>query len=315
MARIGVIVRLMENALLTVVSLSAIIVLGFVMARMFTLPTGFTDIISKIVFNITVPCAIFYAFAQAEFDPSLLMLVPLGFVCCFIPWFVATIVSWREEYERRVLLMTNISGYNIGNFVLPFAQAFFPSSTIVALCLFDAGNSIMINGGIYPFSSVILEKGKSYNERMKLALKRLFKSVPFDLYVVLVILAAAGVTIPYQLVILVEPFAHANAFLAMFLIGLMVNFSIDLNKLGQLVRLVGLRLILSTILSATVFFLLPFDLTMRIVIASLLWAPSAGLGPVFTMWLKGDVGLAGFSNVVTVVVGVIAMTVLAVIIT
>ena len=308
-------IRGMENALLTVASLTAIIVLGFVMQRVFTLPQGFTDIISKIVFNITVPCAIFYAFAQSEFDSSLLLLVLVGFICCFIPWFVATLLSWREEYERRVLLMTNISGYNIGNFILPFAQAFFPSSTIVAVCLFDAGNSIMINGGIYPFSSVILEKDKSHKERVKLALKRLFKSVPFDLYVILVILAAAGVAIPHQLVVLVEPFAHANAFLAMLLIGLLVNFQVDTNKLGQLFRLVGLRFVLSTVLCIAVYCLLPFDDTMRLVMAAMLWAPAAGLGPVFTMWLKGDVGLAGFSNVITVVMGIIAMTVLALVLT
>ena len=303
----------MEYALLTVASLTAIIMMGVILPRIVEIPHSFIDIISKIVFNVTVPCAIFYAFVTSEFDASFLILVGVGFVCTFIPWFVALLLTWREDRDHKVFMMCNISGYNIGNFVLPFAMALFPSHTIVAACLFDAGNSLMVNGGVYPFTSALVEKGTSLAGRIVLALKRLVTSVPFDLYALLVILSAAGIQIPEQAAVFIEPFAHANAFLAMLLIGLMVNFSIDRSKIGQLVRVVLCRFILSTLLSLSVFYLLPFDFEVRLVIAAMLWAPAAGLGPVFTMWLKGDSGLAGFANVITVIAGVIAMTVLAVI--
>lgn len=303
----------MENALLTVASLTAIIILGVIMPRVIEVPQAFIDILSKIVFNITVPCAIFYAFVTSEFNPSLILLVAVGFICTFIPWFAAMLITWRENNDRRVFMMCNISGYNIGNFVLPFALAIFPQHTIVAICLFDAGNSLMINGGIYPFTSALVEKGTSLAGRIVLALKRLIKSVPFDLYALLVILAVAGIQIPEQAATFIEPVAHANAFLAMLLLGLMVNFSIDHGKIGQLVRITVCRFALSAILCVVVFLLIPFDFETRLVVAAMLWAPAAGLGPVFTMWLKGDAGLAGLSNVITVVAGVAAMTVLAII--
>ena len=151
----------MENALITVASLTTIIILGVVMPRIIKIPHVFIDILSKIVFNITVPCAIFYAFVTSEFNPSLIMLVGVGFLCCFIPWFVAMLITWREDRDHKVFMMCNISGYNIGNFVLPFAMTMFPSHTIVAICLFDAGNALMTNGGIYPFTSALVEKGTS----------------------------------------------------------------------------------------------------------------------------------------------------------
>ena len=98
----------------------------------------------------------------------------------------------------------------------------------------------------------------------------------------------------------------------MLLLGLMVNFTIDHSKVGQLVRIVLCRFILSGLLCAALFMFLPFDYETRLVVAAMLWAPAAGLGPVFTMWLKGDEGLAGLANVVTVAAGVIAMTILAI---
>lgn len=303
----------MESALITVASLTVIVVMGVVMNRVMDIPASFTDILSKIVFNVTVPCAILYAFAQNEFDPAQLIIVLVGFVCCFIPWFVAMVMTWREDHDHRVFMMCNISGYNVGNFVLPFALAFFPSNTIVAACLFDAGNSLMINGGVYPFTSVLLEKGVSFVARIKLAATRLIKSVPFDVYALLVILAVANIKIPEQVVLFVEPVAHANGFLAMLLIGLLVNFSVDKDKLGQLIRLVATRLIVTGILCVAVFFLLPFSFEVRFVVAALLFSPVAGLGPVFTMWLKGDTGLAGLANMISVAWGIIAMTAIAVV--
>lgn len=303
----------MADALLTVTSLVLVIVLGFVIAHIIKVPRGFTDMLSKIVFNITIPCAIFHAFALAQFDLWLLILAGLGLATTFIPWLIGTVIVRNEEYTRRVFMMMNISGFNIGSFVLPFAQMVFPAGSVLYVCLFDAGNALMMSGGVYAFSSAILNKGATHSERVKLALKRLFSSVPFDLYIIFIILAILHLQVPSFLVTLVEPVSNANAFLAMLMLGTMVNFSIDKTKMGQLVRLLGLRFGLSALMSVAIFFMpLPLDMSIRIIIIAILWSPIGALGPVFTMWAKGDVGLAGFANVISVIVGVAAMTVAAV---
>lgn len=303
----------MADALLTVTSLVLVIVLGFVIAHIIKVPRGFTDMLSKIVFNITIPCAIFHAFALAQFDLWLLILAGLGLATTFIPWLIGTVIVRNEEYTRRVFMMMNISGFNIGSFVLPFAQMVFPAGSVLYVCLFDAGNALMMSGGVYAFSSAILNKGATHSERVKLALKRLFSSVPFDLYIIFIILAILHLQVPSFLVTLVEPVSNANAFLAMLMLGMMVNFSIDKTKMGQLVRLLGLRFGLSALMSVAIFFMpLPLDMSIRIIIIAILWSPIGALGPVFTMWAKGDVGLAAFANVISVIVGVAAMTVAAV---
>lgn len=117
-----------------------------------------------------------------------------------------------------------------------------------------------------------------------------------------------GVTIPEQVVSFIEPISNANSFLAMFMLGLMVQFSLGKGKVFQLVRLLGLRFLLSAVMSIGAMTLLPFDPVTRMVIAVLLWSPMGALGTVYPLWAKGDVGLAGFANVVTVAVGIVAMT-------
>lgn len=301
----------MENALLTVSSFTAIIALGFIVARTMKLPEGFTDALSKIVFRITLPCAIFHAFASNSFDASLLLLAAVGLGCTFIPWLIGTLLTAREDRDHRVLMMMNISGFNIGCFVLPFAQALFPPSAALTVCLFDAGNALMMSGGTYAFSSAVLDKGGSHWERAMLAAKRLFSSVPFDLYCILIAISLLGITIPSQVVSFIEPISNANSFLAMFMLGLMVHFSLGKGKAGQLVRLVGLRLAFSAVMSIGALTLLPFDSLTCAVVAALLWSPMGALGPVYTLWAKGDVGLAGFANVITIVVGIVAMTAVA----
>ena len=311
--REATIIRAMENALLTIASLTAIIVLGAIVARVVTLPTGFADTLSKLVFNITVPCAIFHAFALAEFDLSLLFLAVIGLVCAFVPWLIGVIITRREDYDHRVFMMMNISGFNLGSFTLPFAQTVFPAGSALMLCLVDAGNALMMSGGTFAFSSALLDKGSSSRERLVMAVKRLFSSVPFDLYIVLIALAVLNVNIPSQVVTFIEPIANANSFLSMFMLGLMVQFSIDRNKIGQLVRLIGLRIVFSLVMTVAVMMFLPFDFVTRVVVAALLWSPIGSLGPVYTMWAKGDVGLAGLANVVSIVIAIFAMTITALI--
>ena len=48
--------------------------------------------------------------------------------------------------------MYGVSGYNIGNFAIPFVQSFIPQA-IPILSFFDIGNSVMLAGG----SNVVIE--------------------------------------------------------------------------------------------------------------------------------------------------------------
>ncbi len=302
----------MLDVIIKVLSFVLIILVGIAASRSGTLGEGADRLVSKIVFNLTLPAAIIRAFQTAEFDPALLGLIGLGFAANVIPFFLSLVAYRNYPQDERIVQQANVSGLNIGCFGLAFVQAFFPASGVVATCLFDAGNSLMCTGGAWALMRALV-LGTDYSslrDRLKVFARTLFTSVPFDCYVVLVAMGLLGLSLPSQVITLIEPIANANSFLSMFMLGLMIRFSVNGRKAVELARILGWRLALAVVLSLSALFLLPLDAEVRTVVAVLAWAPAASTGPLYTLWAGGDEGLAGMANALTVLVGVVVMTAL-----
>ena len=92
---------------------------------------------------------------------------------------------------------------------------------------------------------------------MRFVAKRLAKSIAFDAYIILIVLAVAEIHISDAIVQFTAPIANANSFLAMFMLGLMIRFEVDRNKLAKVARLIGLRVVVSAVASVLAFSFLP----------------------------------------------------------
>ncbi|QOY60126.1 AEC family transporter [Thermophilibacter immobilis] len=300
----------MLDVIVKVLSFVVIIFVGVGAARSSAFGDSAGRLVSRIVFNLTLPAAIVRAFQTTELEPALLGLIVLGFLANALPFFFSLIVYRKKPREERVIQQANVSGLNIGCFALSFVQAFFPVSGVVATCLFDAGNSLMSTGGTWALMrAVVLDADDtSTHERMGVFARTLFSSVPFDCYLVLIALGLGEVRLPPQFITLIDPIASANSFLSLFMIGLMIRFSLDGRKAVELVRLLGWRFAFATVLSLATVFVLPLDAGVRQVVAVLAWAPAASTGPLYTLWAGGDEGLAGMANALTVLVGIVVMT-------
>lgn len=297
----------MLAVLAKVASFVVIILIGVAAGHSGKFGEGADRLISKIVFNLTLPCAIIRAFEASELDRSLLPLIALGFVANALPFFLSLAAYANKPQEERVLQQSNVAGFNIGCFALAFVQAFFPAQGAVATCLFDAGNSLMCTGGTWALiRACVLGTGyQCFRDKAKVFARALFSSVAFDCYVVLIVMGLFGLRIPPVTITLIDPIANANSFLAMFMIGLMIRFTVNKAKVVELVRLLSWRFAFSTLLSLTALFLLPFDPVTRKVVAVLAWAPAPSMGPVYTLWAGGDKGLAGMANALTILAGII----------
>ena len=191
----------MEGVLIKVAAFVAIIVAGYCTGRSNSFGKRPGEVVSKIVFTFTLPCSVVHAFGSAQFTPQLLVLVPIGLACAFVPYVVAAIVSRRCERGDRVFYMLNICGFNIGCFALPYVQALFSPEMAVAVCMFDAGNAMMMTGGAYALTGLIAGTGKGPIEQpLKFVVRRLFSSLPFDAYLILIVLAVFDIKIPQQVV-------------------------------------------------------------------------------------------------------------------
>ncbi|WP_455137759.1 AEC family transporter [Thermophilibacter sp.] len=305
----------MLDVIVKVSSFVLIILIGIAAARSGKFGEGASLLISRIVFNLTLPCAIVRAFESAELTPALLGLIPLGFVMNIVPFLASYLVYRRRPREELVFQQANVCGLNIGCFALSFVQAFFPATGVVATCLFDAGNSLMGTGGTWALirSLVLGTDHDLLRDRLKVFARTLFSSVPFDCYVVLIAMGLAGAHLPEPVITLISPLADANAFLSMFMIGLMIRFTVDAQRAHELARVLAWRLACSAALTLAALFVLPFDGVARQALIVLAWAPAASTGPLYTLWAGGDDGLAGMANALTVLLGVIIMTTLVIV--
>ena len=85
----------------------------------------------------------------------------------------------RRPGPVRALYLLNAPSYNIGTFVLPFVQSFLPPDMLLAVSMFDAGNSPFNCGGAYALTAA-LTGGERLTVRSVLG--RMLRSVPFDTF-------------------------------------------------------------------------------------------------------------------------------------
>lgn len=68
----------------------------------------------------------------------------------------------------------------------------------------------------------------------------------------------------------------------MFMLGLMMSFSISHERMAKVARLVGLRAAFSVLLTCVIWLALPIDQTMRALLTLLVWSPASALAPMYT---------------------------------
>ena len=284
-----------------------VIMLGYLFKRAGFFGKDDHRLMSKIMVNITLPCTIIQAFDGFERDAKMFIIVGIGFICAFMPILLMYLTTGRVEKRLRAYRMLNIGGYNIGCFSLPLVQAFFGNTGVVAACMFDTGNAIMMTGGAYAMTSTLLRSGGEERESVGDVLLKFVKSLPFDAYMMMILLAALGVKIPSVVFTLTRPAGQANAFVAMLMIGMMFEPAGDRALLRETARELVWRYLFAAASAALVFFCTPFELVVRQTLCIVCFAPLSSLAPIYTDRCHSDTALASFTNSVSIAVSLIVM--------
>lgn len=288
-------------------SFVAIIILGYVLKRIgFFRQEDFT-ILSRITIRITLPAAIIMNFAGMQIDPAMLSLGLLGFGGGAIYIFLGYMLNRRNSREQQAFEMLNLPGYNIGTFVLPFAQNFLGPLGVVSTSLFDTGNSIICLGGSYSMASMVKD-GCGFS--FKRILKAMATSVPFVTYVIMVTMNLLHIPVPGFVVSCAGLISNANAFMAMLMIG--VGFKLEANRaqMGRIVRMLFVRYGIASVLALIYYFVLPLDIQIRQALVILAFSPIGSAVPGFTGELKGDVGLSSALNSITIIISIVMIVTL-----
>ena len=203
--------------------------------------------------------------------------------------------------------MINVCGFNIGCFALPFVQNFFGPGGMIIACLFDIGNAFMVTGGSFAFTSTVLQTNPDEKQSIGTLLKKFVSSIPFDTYMLMLVLVMLNIPVPDVVITLVEPIASANSFFALLLIGMMFEFRTRADKYRTMFGVLGLRLLFGAVFSAMLYFFLPFSLEVRQVLAVVAFAPVTSLAPIYTERCQGDGALSSLTLSISIVISLTVM--------
>lgn len=284
----------------------SIIAIGYVLKRVGFFHARDFFLLSKIVVKITLPAAIVSNFSKISMDFSLLIFCVIGLVCNFIMVAIGYMMNLKNGREEKAFDMLNLSGYNIGNFTMPFVQSFLGPVGFAATSLFDAGNAVMCTGVTKSAASVVLGGDEAVS--VKRIVKNLFSSLPFDAYMIMTGLAVLGLKLPQVALSFADTVGGANAFLALLMIGIGFEIHGDREKTARIIRILVVRYGTALLFALGFYFFSPFSLELRQTLAIIVFGPISSVSPAFTGELQGDVELASAVNSLSILCSIVCIT-------
>lgn len=300
----------MVGILVRAIGFLMVIALGYVLKLQKIVRREDAGIFSAIVMNVTLPCAILASASSVRLGGGMIIPLLLGFVMNLVMDGIGYWEARGRGSMAQSIGLVQISGYNIGTFTLPFVQAFFPVTYLVPVLLFDTGNALMVLGGNYTLATSLDRE----REKMGFAtiVRNLFGSIPFAIYLLTFVLSGLGLQIPSQILSVTSIAANANPFLAMLMLGIMIDVQIEKEDFLHLIRLLFLRLGISSIAALAMYFLLPAPLVVRQMLVVCVFSPISVVAPVYALKLGSQSSEAANLNSLCILTNLVIMTVLVV---
>ncbi|MDD3165411.1 MAG: hypothetical protein PHS97_06090 [Oscillospiraceae bacterium] len=269
-------------------------------------------LLSKIVLNLTLPCAVITSFAAGfQRSGALYLIVLVGLAATLVMLAVGVFLARRKDKNCKYFYPLTISGYSIGTFIIPFAQSFVGPTGVVVACMFDIGNSLTCTGFSYALLAGRLESG-ALKDALRGTVQKLAHSAPFLTYCALLLISLLNLAIPAGVLQLTGIIGSANSFLSFLMIGVMFELTLDAQHAKQVATVVVTRMAGAAGLFLIAVFVLPFSAEIRYVLAMIAFAPIPATPVALTELATGDGTLPSLACSITIVLAMIVVTVLAV---
>ena len=298
----------MEAIFVKAIGFILVIIIGFVLKQIKILDKRDGQTIATIIMNVTLPCALLCNGNGVTINAAMLMVLAIGLSSNIIMLVISYFLSKKEGALNQGYYMLNCSGYNIGNFAMPFVQTFFPGMGVAYLCMFDVGNSIMCLGGTYALAGSVASSGSKLT--LKNLLKKLFSSIPFDVYSLIFILAVFHVQLPDHIISIASFIGAGNGFLAMFMIGLLLEVKINPMEMKMVVKTLFIRLFFGMILMLAVYFALPLPLLAKKIAVLAMAAPITTVAAVFSRNIGYRKDAPAIASSLSIIISIFVLTVL-----
>lgn len=297
----------MGNILVNAFSFLLAIFLGFGMKRVGILKQADGVTISKIIVYVTLPATIINGVNGTRIGLMTLSLMGAGVLSNAVLIFAGYLFSAKMSKGNRGLMMFAVSGFNIGNFAIPFAQMFMPYA-VAFLAMFDIGNAFMVTGA----TQIIVDDALGESDKAPPiidVLRRLLRAPVFMVYLVMILLSLFQLTIPESFLPPIRFLASANSFLPMFAIGLFLKIQLHKEGLATVRKLLLTRFLATGTLAVMIYFLLPLPLFIRQVLVLVMLAPIGNLSIIQAVDFGSDEGTSGLASSVSIILSLILMSI------
>jgi len=285
-----------------------VIILGYTLKKINFFGKDEYRTLVKILMKVTLPAVIVSSFSTAKVDFSLIYVTLVCLVCGLFYLFAGYILSRGKDKETQNLFMINFPGYNIGNFSLPFVQGFLGEIGVVATCMFDVGNAVLVTGFSYSVATAVTSTGekRSFKETLKIMLF----SGPLLAYLIMIVVVAFNIKLPSVIVSTATIIGSSNSFLSMFIIGLMFDIKFRKEYFLNSAIIVCTRVFFAGIFSYLAFKFLPTSLEVKKTVAILVFSPLTSLAPIFTEMAGGKKEVSGFIGAVSIIASIISILIM-----
>ncbi|HIS13710.1 MAG TPA: AEC family transporter [Candidatus Ornithospirochaeta stercorigallinarum] len=285
------------------------IVLAYILKKIGVVRKSDAEALGRIIMNITLPAAILTSFRTYVFDISIMLITLIGFLSTIFMSALGYLISMKKSREERIFYMLNLPAYNIGNFTLPFVSGFLGAVGTVATCLFDMGNALMCVGGNLVVTELAVD-GRKKGRSIPLSLLSVFTKPSVAVYTLMTILAVIGVKLPDIVFDFAASISPANGIIAMFMIGIMFEFTFSKENLKEVVIVNVLRLALAALIAYFFYSLTDFSYEVRKAAAITAFAPISSAAGAFCQDLKGNQELEGFASTLSIMLSLIIIPIL-----
>jgi malate permease and related proteins len=289
-----------------------IIAFGYLLKRLNILQEKDGEVISKIIFKITLPALVLVTFDSVKIETSLMLLPVIVLVYGIITALLGLFVFKNEERELKGSLMMLSSGFNVGLFAFPLVYAIWGIDGLTYFSMFDVGASFVVFGISYILGSYFSEEGLRLNPLE--ILKKLGKSIPLMTYIIASLLNFSHIQLPDMFINVASTISGANIPLSLLLLGLFLNFKFDKHFIKPMVKFLAFRYGLGLTVGLVLYFILPYDIMLRSTILIGLLLPVAASALTFAVEFKYSTNstrfIATMSNI-TILVSIVILYIFA----
>ncbi|MCD8915792.1 AEC family transporter [Staphylococcus simulans] len=282
-----------------------LIILGYVLKRINILKEEDSQVLAKLVLNVTLPALVIVNLNKADLDISLSVLPLMMIIYGVIAKIIAISFFLKYDNEMRGTIGMMMASLNIGLFAYPLVQAIWPKVGMIYFGMADIGGAIIMFGVTYFVGNYFSNaEGNTFN--VKFLLLNLVRSIPLMTYLIMFGLNMSKLHLPDAMIRFFDVVSQANMPLSMILLGLMLNFRVERKFLPVALKYLAIHYGFGLVAGLLVYFFLPVSDQMIKTTLMVIWLLPIGVAVIpYSIQLRyRTLPLIGMTTNMTIIISI-----------